>query len=665
MDPAQPAPAANRGRAASRVVLALGATALFTVAIAQHRAFIGGPDLVDVALAGAAIAGLAALASCLRSRPVPVPVPVPVPEVEAKLPVAVPPISGDRTSAVDAMLEHMDQGVLLISRDRTVEVCNRRACELLQLPPGLMATQPNLDDVLAYQWRAGLFEHTTNDVRLFIRKGGTCDEPIRYERLTTDGRTIEVLSVPLSGGGTVRTVTDVTERKMAEQSLAFVAQHDDLTQLANRAAVRDRLEQALRRAIGASTEIAVLYLDLDRFKLVNDTRGHAVGDALLAQVGQRLRTTVRSGDLVGRIGGDEFAILLLNTNGDAVVTSIATDLLHRVSEPYMINGEASVIGVSIGVALFPEHGQTADDLLRNADSALYRAKHAGRGVVRFFESAVDLEDRTHLQLENDLRSALDRDQFELAYQPILDTSTGIPVSFEALIRWRHPERGLVGPAEFIPVAEEAGLIGAIGLWVLETACREAASWPNEARICINLSPAQFRQLNLDAQIGAVLEQTGLAPTRLELELTEGVLLARTEAVRRTMTALKQRGVRLVLDDFGTAHSSFSYLLSFPFSQIKIDKSFVWALGTDASATAIVEAVLGMARAMRLDVVAEGVETAEQLEWVRRMGCGFVQGYLLGRPGPASTALNYLTGDESAPPELFPARAQALVDPRRD
>ncbi len=648
MDPARTAPAATRGSAAIGITLALLAIVLCAVSFAQQRGIIGGPDLTELVLAIAAVASVGALAWCVRARPAPATSDAPPP--------SVPPWIGARSSSIDAMLDHMDQGVMLIARDRTVEICNRRACILLQLPPAMMAARPNLDDVLAYQWRAGLFEHTTNDVRLFIRKGGTSDEPTRYERQTTDGRTVEVLSVPLPGGGTVRTITDVTERKMAEQSLAFVAQHDDLTQLANRAAVRDRLEQELRRAIGASTEIAVLYLDLDRFKLVNDTRGHAVGDALLAQVGQRLRTTVRSGDLVGRIGGDEFAILLLNTNGDAVVTSIATDLLDRVSEPYMINGEASVIGVSIGVALFPDHGQTADDLLRNADSALYRAKHAGRGVVRFFESAVDLEDRTRLQLESDLRSALERNQFELAYQPIIDTSTGLPVSFEALIRWNHPERGLVGPAEFIPVAEEAGLIASIGLWVLETACREAAAWPGATRICINLSPAQFRQPNLEAQIGAVLEQTGLAPTRLELEVTEGVLLVRTEAVRRTMTALKQRGVRLVLDDFGTAHSSFSYLLSFPFSQIKIDKSFVWALGTDASATAIVEAVLGMARAMRLDVVAEGVETTEQLEWVRRMGCGFVQGYLLGRPGPASGARDFLAGLDGAPSELFPARA---------
>lgn len=566
----------------------------------------------------------------------------------------------DRSATFDHMLDHMNQGMMLISRDRVVEVCNRRACDLLQLPPDLMATQPGLDDVLAFQWRKGLFEHTTNDLRLFIRKGGVSDAATRYERGTTDGRTIEVLSVPLSGGGTVRTVTDITERRLAEQSLAFVAQHDELTQLANRSSVRDRLEQELRRATDTATEIAVLYLDLDRFKLVNDTRGHAVGDALLAQVGQRLRTTVRSADLVGRIGGDEFAILLLNTNGDAVVRSIATDLLHRLSEPYTIDGQVSMIGVSIGVALFPDHGQTADDLLRNADSALYHAKHAGRGAVRFFESVGDQENRTRMQLESDLRTALDRQQFELAYQPIVNAWTGEVSAFEALIRWRHPERGLVSPADFIPVAEETGLIDPIGLWVLETACREAASWTSSAHISINLSPVQFRQPDLDRQIAAILERTGLAPSRLDLEVTEGVLLARTEAVRRAMTALKQRGVRLVLDDFGTAHSSVSYLLSFPFSQIKIDNSFVWALGTDASATAIVEAVLGMARAMRLDVVAEGVETTDQLEWVRRMGCGYIQGYLVGRPGPASGARNYLAGIDAAPVDLFVQDCAALI-----
>ena len=566
-----------------------------------------------------------------------------------------------RVARMSSMLDHMDQGVMLISRDRIVEVCNRRAAQLLQLPPAMMASCPSLDDVLAYQWREGMFEHTTNDVRLFIRKGGTSDMPVRYERQTTDGRIIEVLSAPLEGGGLVRTIMDITERKAAERSLAFAAQHDDLTQLANRSAIRDRLEQALIDAAGQSIEIAVLYLDLDRFKLINDTRGHAVGDALLAQVGQRLRTTVRSDDLVGRIGGDEFAVLLLNTSGDAVVTSIANDLLHRVADPYLIDGEASVIGVSIGVALFPEHGSTADALLRNADSALYRAKHAGRGVVRFFESADDEEDRTRLQLESDLRGALERHQFELAYQPIVDCRTGEPAAFEALIRWRHPDRGLVPPSEFIPLAEETGLIGPIGLWVMETACREAAGWTVPARISINLSPAQFRQPDLEQQIAAVLERTGLPPNRLDLEVTEGVLLARTESVRRAMQALKQRGIRLVLDDFGTAHSSFSYLLSFPFAQIKIDKSFVWALGTDTSARAIVEAVLGMARAMRLDVVAEGVETAEQFEWVRRLGCGYVQGYLLGRPAPASVARAYMTG-EGRTPDLFDRRLPNRTTP---
>ena len=555
-------------------------------------------------------------------------------------------------AAVELMLDHMDQGVLLISAAGIVEVCNRRACDLFQLPAELMARRPAMDEIMAYQWRENLFEHTTNDVRLLIRTGGIPGNAQRYERQTTHGRTIEVVSVPLQGGGMVRTVMDITERKAAERSLAFVAHHDELTQLANRAAVRDRLERELLTAAGTTTEIAVLYLDLDRFKLVNDTRGHAVGDALLAEVGLRLRTTVRSGDLVGRIGGDEFAILLLNTSSNAVVTSIATDLLHRVSEPYIIDGEASMIGISIGVALFPRDGATADHLLRNADSALYRAKHAGRGVVRFFESSDDELDRTLLQMESDLRSALERHQFEVAYQPIVDCQTGEPVSFEALLRWHHPERGLVPPAEFIPVAEATGLIGPIGLWVMETACREAAGWPSPTRVSINLSPGQFQQQDLDRQIAAILDRTGLHPGRLELEVTEGVLLARTEAVRRAMQALKQRGIRLVLDDFGTAHSSFSYLLSFPFAQIKIDKSFVWALGSDDSAKAIVEAVLGMARAMRLDVVAEGVETEAQLGWVRAMGCRFAQGHLFGMPAPAALTKEYLAGAGRPPRTVF-------------
>ena len=594
-------------------------------------------------MAALASAGLLAAAALLRANPRGPP--------ERDSPSPAGPDAG-RVATVDLMLDHMDQGVMLIGQDRTVEVCNRRATELFQLPPEMMASRPSLDDVLSYQWGRGLFAQTSNTTRLLIRKASFPATVERYERQTTQGRTIEVLSVPLPAGGMVRTVTDITERKAAEHSLAFVAQHDELTQLANRATVRDRLEQQLVAAKGLAAEIAVLYLDLDRFKLVNDTRGHAVGDALLTQVGLRLRQTVRAGDLVGRIGGDEFAILLLNTCGNAVVDSIATDLLNCIAEPYTIDGEVSLIGISIGVALFPGHGTTADDLLRNADSALYRAKHAGRGVVRFFESADDVLDRTRLQLENDLRSALERRQFELAYQPIVSCVTGEPVAFEALLRWHHPERGLVAPAEFIPVAEETGLIGPIGLWVMETACREAVSWPSGIRIAINLSPAQFRQHDLEAQIAAILERTGLSPARLDLEVTEGVLLARTDAVRRAMQALKQRGIRLVLDDFGTANSSFSYLLSFPFAQIKIDKSFVWALSTDASAKAIVEAMLGIARAMKLDVVAEGVESEAQCAWVQALGCGYAQGNLFGSPAPGRDAQAYLSGAGRPPAALF-------------
>ena len=544
----------------------------------------------------------------------------------------------EKSAALDIALENMDQGLLMMTPERVVAVCNRRAMEMLDLPPALMASQPKFDEVIQYQWLRGDFQMETAAVREFVRSGGVLSQPHSYERVGRDGRRIEISSVPLQGGGVVRTYTDVTERRAAQERLTFIAHHDDLTGLPNRLAFRERLAAHLTQARAAQEGLAILYIDLDRFKLVNDTRGHTVGDALLNQLGQRLLSAVRSGDVVSRFGGDEFAVLLSHTDGRAVASWLAEQIMASTSAPYVIDGEASSVGLSIGVAVFPGDGDTADDLLRAADSALYHAKRVGRGNVRFHEQKAQEETRGKLLLEQQLRLAIERNEMRLAYQPIFDVATGRPAAFEALVRWHHPDRGVIPPSDFIPLAEESGQIGALGRWVLETACREAAGWPGPAppRISVNLSPAQFRQPDLNQQIGGILLRTGLAPNRLDLEVTEGVLLAHTDAVRSGMQALRTRGIRLVLDDFGTAHASLSYLLSFPFQQLKIDKSFIWAMGTDTSAKAIVEAVLVMARAMRLDVVAEGVETEAQMIAIRALGCGFVQGFLLGRPESPET-----------------------------
>ena len=412
-----------------------------------------------------------------------------------------------------------------------------------------------------------------------------------------------------------------------------MAHHDALTALPNRNLFRDRLAQAMARAKRSGTTVAVLCLNLDRFKPVNDLLGPEIGDELLRQVAARLTDSIRADDTVARLGADEFAFIqvgLSHPDGPAVM---ADRLVKALAQPFEICGHHIVIGTSVGIALHPSDGASGDELLRAADTALSRAKTAGGGGFRFFESEMDLRQQERRHLERDLRQALAADQLELHYQPLVDCEKLTVLGCEALLRWRHPERGPITPADFIPLAEECGLIMQLGAWVLRTACIEAATWPADKIVAVNLSPIQFRQSDLAQQILAILAETGLAPQRLELEITEGVLIEDTERTLAILRDLKAAGIRISLDDFGTGFSSLSYLQRFPFDKIKVDRSFIWAMGENADSMSIVRAVIALGRSLRITVTAEGVETAAQLAWLQNEDCDQAQGYLLGKPMP--------------------------------
>jgi diguanylate cyclase (GGDEF)-like protein/PAS domain S-box-containing protein len=424
---------------------------------------------------------------------------------------------------------------------------------------------------------------------------------------------------------------DITERKQAEAKIAHMARHDALTDLPNRAAFSEHLASVLARARASGESFAVACVDLDRFKEVNDIFGHTVGDGLLRAVSARLRTAAE-GAVLTRIGGDEFT--LISTGGPQAATAEAlADRLHAaVADDLDVDGQMLRTGLSIGIAIYPTDGADEMTLVANADAALYRAKAEGRGRTRFFDLDMDKRLRERRALQHELRSALGRDEFELHYQPQA-LMNGEFVGLEALVRWRNPARGMVSPGMFIPLAEESGLIIPIGEWILREACREAASWPRPLRIAVNLSPIQFRHGDLAELVLKVLLQTGLAPSRLELEITEGVLVEDFGRAVSVLRRLKSLGVRIAMDDFGTGYSSLSYLQAFPFDKIKIDQSFISNVRTNAQSAAIVCAVIGLARGLQLPVLAEGVETQDQLAFLSQEACDEVQGYFVGRPFP--------------------------------
>ena len=553
-----------------------------------------------------------------------------------------------KSAALGSTLDHMNQGIMMVDGDQRVAVCNARAVQMLDLPPDVMSGAYPFEDVVAHQHAIGEFSGGNNPA--WLCTAGLLDTPLVYERTRPNGTVLEIQSVILASGGMVRTYSDITERRRSEERVRYFAHHDDLTKLVNRVVFQERLHQAIDLANRSGRSTAVLYLDLDRFKLVNDTKGHAVGDKLLAELAERLRSAVRDIDTVARMGGDEFAIIQPLIEHQDASSLFAERLLHLIKEPFDIDGVPCSVGLSIGIAHYPDHAATADGLLRNADTALYRAKAEGRGVACVFEEQMDTRQQQLFALEQELAQALDLRQFELEYQPIVDARTHRITGCEALLRWRHPVRGLIGPGDFIGLVEMSRMIVPIGLWAMEQACAEAVTWPGAVRVAVNLSPLQFKHEGLIDAVLAILARTGLPARRLILEVTEGVLLEDSRAVLDTIARLRAHGIALSLDDFGTAHAGLSYLRRFPFDAIKIDKSFVQEVVHQRASRAIIAAMLGIGTSLGLRVVAEGVETEAQLDALKRMDCHQVQGFLTGRPKPAAETRAILWQNHAVPLE---------------
>ncbi len=426
---------------------------------------------------------------------------------------------------------------------------------------------------------------------------------------------------------------DITERKRAEARIAHMAHHDALTGLPNRLMLRERMEEMLARLKRNGTGLAALCIDIDNFKTVNDTLGHPVGDMLLQTVAERVRGVIRPEDLVARLGGDEFAVLQADVTEAAEVAGLASRLLAVLAEPIDLDGNLVTAGASIGIAIATSDGGGPDQLLKNADMALYRAKDEGKGTFRFFEAEMDARARAHRRLEVDLRAALKSGDLAVHYQPLVNLASGDTIGYEALVRWRHPERGMVPPAEFVAVAEDTGLIGQLGAFVLKRACADAAKWPAPLKVAVNLSPLQFRNGNLLAIVREALAGSGLPANRLELEITETLLLDRTGVVLATLHALRAHGIHISMDDFGTGYSSLSYLRSFPFDKIKIDRSFIRDMGANADSQAIVKAIISLGASLGITITAEGVETEGDLARLKEEGCDEAQGYLFSKAQP--------------------------------
>lgn len=442
--------------------------------------------------------------------------------------------------------------------------------------------------------------------------------------------------------------SDLTEKRRSEQQVSRLAHYDSLTGLANRVQMSQALEQILSAPRERDRACAVLLLDLDRFKHVNDTLGHPAGDALLKQVAQRLEVAVNGQGRCGRLGGDEFKVLVPGHTKREQLANLANEIIASLSQPYSIDGQSVVIGASLGVAIAPEHGSTSEDLIRNVDLALYAAKDAGRGCHRFYAEDLHSAAEERAELEQDLREAIARGDLQLYYQPVVYAATEKIVGFEALMRWKHHKRGWISPGKFIPIAEDAGLIDQLGQWALRTACADLATWPESIRCAVNVSPLQFSNPELPTIVANALAHSGVSPERLELEITESVFLNDNQGTDAMFKALKRVGVRLALDDFGTGYSSLGYLKKAPFDKIKIDQSFVRGATEDGSRNgAIISSITSLAEALNMDTTAEGVETLDELELIRLLGCSHVQGYIYFKPMDVEAATQVVAGDLAA------------------
>jgi diguanylate cyclase (GGDEF)-like protein len=538
-----------------------------------------------------------------------------------------------RNLQFDTAINNMSQGLCFFNAERRLIVCNDRYVEMYDLPPDRIRPGTPLADIVEMRFEAGSFPAMSREEYLHWRsKVAVSAVPTDSIVELRNGRTFKIRHRPMPDCGWVATHEDITEQRQSEVKIEYMAHHDSLTDLANRVLLNERLEHALDR-IDREQMIAVHHLDLDQFKAVNDTFGHPAGDKLLKIVADRLRGLVRETDTIARMGGDEFVIVQAPIADPTDATSLAQRVIRLMSEPYDIDGHQAVIGASIGIAVGPGDGLSPDKLLRNADLALYRAKGDGRGTFRFFEPAMDLQMQTRRIMEQDLRKALPAGEFELYYQPVVNLESNQITGFEALIRWNHPKQGMIAPVTFIPLAEEIGFIVPLGEWVIRQACATAARWPEDIHVAVNISAVQFRNPGLMQVIVGALAASGLSPTRLEIEITETVLLKNREATLAVLHQLRALGIRIAMDDFGTGYSSLTYLQCFPFDKIKIDRSFVKDITENTGSLNIVRAVAALANGMGMTATAEGVETREQFDKIKSEGCTEMQGFLFSRPLP--------------------------------
>ena len=533
-------------------------------------------------------------------------------------------------------LSAISHGVCMFDEERRLIYCNRAYATMYNLPAPLTQPGTHLAQILEYRDSTGTgpIDHVSYfDV---IAETRIKQASASQTSALTDGRTIKMSHNPLKGGGYVAVHEDITDVTRASELVRFMASHDPLTGLPNRGLLREKLDQFMPLGQDGAS-LALLYLDLDRFKGVNDSLGHPVGDALLKAVTGRLRTCLREDDFIARIGGDEFVILQSDVQDAGQVTLLAERLCAVIGQPFNISGHDIRIGASIGIAMVPPGCGEAETLIANADTALYEAKSKGRGTFCFFDRGMDDSLLAQRQLEADLGKALAAGQLEIYYQPQIDACSGAVTAFEALLRWHHPERGLLLPDEFIPLAEKSGLIIPIGAWSLRQACMDAAGWPDNVRVAVNLSTGQCRSDTLARAVVSALAKSGLAPSRLELEITETTLLNDSEAALMTLHHLRGLGVRIVMDDFGTGYSSLSYLRLFPIDKIKIAQQFIGEAETPGDYEAIVRAVVGVGLNRGFTTTAEGIETAEQFHGVVDQGCTEIQGYFFGKPMPVREA----------------------------
>ncbi|MBJ6988515.1 EAL domain-containing protein [Devosia sp. MC521] len=547
---------------------------------------------------------------------------------------------------LDAAVNNISIGLSMMDARGRLIICNEPYARIYNLPVELLKPGTQLEDILSHLFDIGMSSGNTREDYISWRREVIARREYGKTVHELNGRIILMQHHPMKDGGFVTTHEDVTEQRKAEARIQHLARHDALTDLPNRIEFLDQMKKT-EADLQRGEMAAVLYIDLDNFKVVNDTLGHAVGDEVIKQAAVRLWGTTRETDILARLGGDEFALLLRPLDSADTAARVAERIVKALSAPMNIAGQLIEIGASVGISVGPNDGTATDQLVKNADLALYKAKSEGRSTYRFFETGMDADLQQRRSIEAGLRMAMQRNELRLMFQPLFGLAENRVTCVEVLLRWDHDDR-TVSPAEFVPVAEDTGLIVPIGQWVLEHACRTAATWPPNVRVAVNLSPVQFRHKDLVAHVKHALEKSTLSPERLELEITESLLLNDSEITMRALHELRSMGVRISMDDFGTGYSSLSYLRSFPFDKIKIDRSFMADLTTRLDSQAIIAAVIGLGRALGMETTAEGIETEEQLSLVRQQGVSEVQGFLFSPPLPAQSLASLLLSQDIRP-----------------